>query len=181
MPDLAGLGMRDMSIDRRLLLALALLLPVAGCSLLKKDEPPPAKEIEIKKPAEGAKIDFLATASPLVNPGRDGVPSPVQVRLYILSSPDLFTEANFFELWEKDEATLGPTVLGKQELFLIPGDVQRISAPLAPEALAVGVTVGFEEFQKAKWRAVIPLQGEKTLKIRAKIDSDAVTIGPQED
>lgn len=173
--------MREMGLNRRHLLALALLLPVAGCSLLKKDEPPPAKEIEIKKPAEGAKIDFLATASPLVNPGRDGVPSPVQVRLYILSAPDLFTEANFFELWEKDEATLKATMLGKKELFLIPGDVQRISAPLAPDALAVGVTVGFEDFQKAKWRAIIPLQGEKTLKIRAKIESDSVTLGPQDD
>ncbi|MBB4000424.1 type VI secretion system lipoprotein TssJ [Aureimonas pseudogalii] len=172
--------MRDVTFSRRSFFALGLILPVAGCSLLKKD-PVPAKEIEIKKPADGAKIDFLATASPLVNPGRDGVPSPISVRLYVLSSPDVFTEANFFELWEKDEATLGATLLGKKELFLTPSDVQRISAPLAPDALAVGVTVGFEEFQKAKWRAIIPLQGEKTLKIRAKIDSESVTLGPQDE
>ncbi len=173
--------MRKTGITRRALLVLALAFPVAGCSLLKKDEPPVAKEIEIKKPAEGAKIDFLATASPLANPGRDGTPSPVVLRLYILSSPDLFTEANFFELWEKDEATLGPALLGKKEIFLTPSDVQRISAPLSPDALAVGVTVGYADFKNAKWRAIIPLQGEKTLKLRAKVDSAAVTLGPQDE
>ncbi len=103
------------------------------------------------------------------------------LRLYILSSPDLFTEANFFELWEKDEATLGPALLGKKEIFLTPSDVQRISAPLSPDALAVGVTVGYADFKNAKWRAIIPLQGEKTLKLRAKVDSAAVTLGPQDE
>jgi len=166
---------------RRALLALMLAYPLAGCSLLKKDEPPVAKEIEIKKPAEGTKIDFLATASPLANPGPNGTPSPVVLRLYILSAPDLFTEANFFELWERDEATLKGTLLGRKELFLTPSDVQRISAPLSPDALAVGVTVGYADFKNAKWRAIIPLQGEKTLKLRANIDSAAVTLGPQAD
>lgn len=160
------------------LVAAALL--VSSCALLgKKDDPPPAAEIEIKKPGPDAKIDLLATVSPLANPGRDGVPSPVALRLYILSAPTAFTEANFFELWEHDQDTLGATLLGKQELFLIPSDVQHITAPLAPEALAVGVTVGFEDYQNAKWRAIIPLQGERTLKLRANVDSAAVTLGPQ--
>ncbi len=159
---------------------LAATLLVSSCALFGgKEDPPPAAEIEIKNPAPGATIDFLATVSPLANPGRDGIPSPVTMRLYILSAPTAFTEANFFELWERDAEALGATLLGRQELFLIPSDVQRISAPLVPEALAVGVTVGFEDYQNAKWRAIIPLQGERTLKIRANVDSAAVTIGPQ--
>lgn len=160
--------------------AVFLAVATAGCGMFDK-EPPVAKEIEIKKPAENAKIDFLATSSPLMNPGRDGAAMPVSMRLYILSQPDRFTAGNFFELWERDDATLGATLLTKKELFLQPGDVQRVSAPLPSNALAVGVTVGFEDYKNAKWRAIIPLQGEKTLRIRAKIDSKSVALVPQDE
>lgn len=158
---------------------ISMVLLLGGCSLFGGDKPPPPKEIEIKPPPKDAKIDFVVTASPLVNPGPDGVPSPVVMRLYFLAAPQPFTDANFFELWEHDEATLGPTLLGKQELYLNPSDVQHITAPLDPKALMVGVTVGFRDFQKSKWRALVPLQGEKTLKLLADVKSDAVNLGPQ--
>ena len=116
-----------------------------------------------------------------MNPGRDGAALPVSMRLYFLTQPDRFAGGNFFELWERDEATLGSTLITRKELFLQPGDVQRVSAPLPPNALAVGVTVGFEDYKNAKWRAIIPLQGEKTLKLRAKIDSKSVTLVPQDE
>lgn len=159
---------------------VASLSLVSSCALLglKKEEPKPT-EIEIKPPAENGRINFLATASPLLNPAPAGTPMPVVLRLYFLSAPGPFTEANFFELWEKDAETLGPTMLAKTELFLQPSDVQRITADLPPQTLMVGVTIGFRDFEKAKWRAIVPMQGQKTLKLRAELLTNAVNLGPQ--
>lgn len=153
---------------------------VSSCALLGlgKEEPEPT-ELEIKPPAENGRINFLATASPLLNPGPTGTPTPVVLRLYFLTAPGPFSEANFFELWEQDAATLGPTMLAKQELFLEPSDVQRVTADLPPETLMVGVTAGFRDFESAKWRAIVPMQGQKTLRLRAELLSNAVNLGPQ--
>ncbi len=177
------MSVRGRGILRGLLQCAALLVALAvlpSCAMLGLGgEDPPPQEIEIKPPAEGGKINFLATASPLLNPGTTGTPTPIVLRLYFLSAPGPFTDSNFFELWEQDEATLGPTLLAKHELFLSPSDVQRISVELPPETLMVGVTAGFRDFEAAKWRAIVPMQGQRLMRLRAELLSDAVNLGPQ--
>ena len=169
--------MRGLLQRAGLLVALA-VLPSCALLGLGEDDPPP-QEIEIAPPAADAKINFLATASPLLNPGATGTPTPIVLRLYFLSAPGPFTDSNFFELWERDEATLGPTLLAKHELFISPSEVQRVSVELPPETLMVGVTAGFRDFEAAKWRAIVPMQGQRLMRLRAEILSDAVNLGPQ--
>ena len=159
------------------LTALALL---GGCSLFGGDKPPPPKEIEIKPPAPDATLDFLITASPLINPGVDGTPSAMVFRLYELSAPTQFTGANFRQMWESDEATLGTSMLGKHEIVIAPGGVEHIKAKLNEKTLMIGVVAGFRDVTKAKWRAMVPLQGEKTLALKASIKTLSVDLGPQD-
>ncbi|MHA6645268.1 type VI secretion system lipoprotein TssJ [Mesorhizobium sp. A623] len=159
-------------------LVFAVVLCLSGCGLLTKK--PPATEIEIKPAPAEAGIDFIAMASPLINPSPDGQPSPVVLRLYQLSGDAAFANASFKQLWEQDEATLGPTMLGKAEIMLNPGGVERIKAKLVEGTVIVAVVVGFRDFEQTKWRAMIPLQGEKKLKLKAELKTSSVDLGPQD-
>lgn len=155
-----------------------MVLVLGGCGFLK-DAPPP-KEIEIKPAPAAAGIDFIVMASPLVNPLPDGEPSPVVVRLYQLKGDAAFVNANFRQLWEEDEATLGPTLLGKAEIVVNPGGVERIKANLVEGTVLVAVVVGFRAFEDAKWRAMVPLHGEERFSLKAELTTLSVNLGPQD-
>jgi type VI secretion system protein VasD len=160
-------------------LVFALILCLSGCGLFKKDELPPPTEIEIKPAPAEAKIDFLAVASPLVNPSPAGVPSPIVVRLYLLNGETAFANATFRQLWEADAETLGDTMLGKAELFLDPGGVERISAELVEGTVIVAAVAGYRNFEEAKWRAMVGVQGESAMKLKADLKTLAIDLGPQ--
>lgn len=164
----------------RMTAVLTALAVLGSCSLFSADKPPPPKEIEIKPPAPDATLDFLVTASPLINPGTDGTPSSMVFRLYELSAPTQFSSANFRQLWESDEATLGATLLGKHEIVIAPGGVEHIKAKLNEKTLMIGVVAGFRDVTQAKWRALVPLQGEKTLALKASLKTLSVDLGPQD-
>lgn len=168
-------GCRVAGFVRTCLLS-ALLLALAGCGLFGKPKP---VEIEIKPAPAEAGIDFMVVASPLINPLPDGAPSSVVLRLYQLNGETAFVNANFRQLWEQDEKTLGPTMLGKAELVVDPGGVQRVKAPLVEGTTIVAVVVGFRNFEEAKWRAMVPMQGEKNFKLQADLKTLSVDLGPQ--
>lgn len=163
----------------RMVVIVLLAFGLSSCGMLGKKKPPPT-EIEIKPAPAQAGIDFLVTASPLANPQPDGTPSPLVLRLYLLSGETAFANASFRQLWENDADTLGPTMLGKAELIVQPGGVQRVKAPMAEGTLLVAVVAGFRDFQDAKWRAMVPLQGEKQLKLKADLKTLSVNLGPQD-
>lgn len=158
---------------------LVLVFGLSACGMLGAGKPPPT-EIEIKPAPAEAAIDFIAMASPLVNPLPDGQPAPLVLRLYQLNGETAFANASFRQLWEQDEATLGPTMLGKAEIMLSPGGVERIKANLIEGTTLVAVTVGFRNFEEAKWRAMVPLQGEKKFKLKAELKTLSVDLGPQD-
>lgn len=157
-----------------------MVLWLAGCGMFSKDKPPPPTEIEIKPAPAEAFIDFIAMASPLVNPLPDGQPSPLVVRLYLLNGDSAFANASFRQIWEADEATLGPTMLGKTELILNPGGVERVKANMAEGTLLVAVVAGFRNYEDAKWRAMVPLHGEKQFKLKAELKTLSVDLGPHD-
>ncbi len=163
----------------RAVLMLALAATLSACGVLGGDKPPPT-EIEIKPAPTAASIDLISVASPLVNPGPDGVPSPVVMRVYQLNGETAFANASFRQLWEEDEKTLGPTMLGKTELYLAPGGMERIKTELKEGTTIVAVVVGYRNFELAKWRAMVGMQGDKRFKLKADLKTLAVELGPQD-
>jgi type VI secretion system protein VasD len=157
---------------------VALVFGLAGCGLLQRKPPP--TEIEIKPAPQEASIDFIAVASPLVNPAPDGAPSPIVLRLYQLNGETAFANASFRQLWEQDEAVLGPTLLGKTEMYLNPGGIERIKANLIEGTVIIAVVVGYRQFEEAKWRAMVPMQGEKRFKLKADLKTLSVELGGQD-
>ncbi|MDP4025134.1 type VI secretion system lipoprotein TssJ [Methylobacterium sp. NEAU 140] len=170
--------MRTGLIRRRELLVGMAGLGTLLTSCMEKKEPPPL-EIDIK-PAAGQTVDFLIEASPLINPDAENNPAPVVVRIYLLASQTAFVNANFFQLWEKDEATLGSASLSRYETVLPPSGVRHIAAKLVDGTALIGVTVGFRDYRAAKWRALVPFVGDRTLKVKVQITTKSVAVVPQE-
>lgn len=179
-PAVFGLtGLRAMFSRLFVLVCLcAVAASLAGCGLGQKKPPP--TEIEIKPAPAAASLDVITVASPLVNPGPDGLPQPVVMRLYQLNAETAFANASFRQLWEADAETLGPTMLGKTELYFAPGEVQRVKANLIEGTTIVAVVVGFRNFEEAKWRAMVGLQGDKKFKLKADLKTLSIELGPQD-
>lgn len=166
----------------RSLAAFLLITSLADCSSISElfaDKKPPT-EIEIKPAAAGASLELMVLASPLINPDGNGAPSPMAVRIHLLNSAANFSKANFFQLWEKDEATLGPTLLGKQEFIIKPSEAQRLTMKLQEGTTMIGIVGGFRNFQNAKWRALFPLVGDQSSKLKLEIKTLSVDISVQE-
>lgn len=157
--------------------AVFLALTLSGCGLFETK--PPVTEIVIAPAPQNASLDVITIASPLVNPSPSGEPSPIVLRLYQLSAETAFVNASFRDLWENDEATLGPTLLGKVEIYLEPGGVERIKANLIEGTTIVAFVAGFRQFDKAKWRAMLPMQGESQFKMKADLKTLSIDLGPQ--
>ena len=151
---------------------------VASCSWLfgKKEEKPEPKEVAMKPPPE-ATLQITVAASPLINPDLDGRPSPVVARFYQLGSVEAFKQADFSQLYEADEKTLGKSLLGRLDVILTPGGIQVYSIKkLNPETTFIAVVVGFRKFDGAKWRATYALQGKDETNLRCNISRLEVEI-----
>ena len=120
-------------------LAAALALGLASCG----GAPP--------KPAI-SKATLVAAAD--ANPDSGGRASPVVVRLYQLKEEGAFSNADFFALYDNEQATLGPSLVAREEYELKPGESRDLQLQLAPETRFVGAIAAFRDIRNAQWRAV---------------------------
>jgi type VI secretion system protein VasD len=102
-----------------------------------------------------ASVNLVAGAD--ANPDARGRASPLTVRVYALKSPGPFEGADFFSLFEKDQATLGAELVQREEVLLRPGESKRLEFNLPPDAKAIGVMAAFRDLDRARWREVRPV------------------------
>ena len=102
--------------------------------------------------------------------------APIVLRLYQLSSPAGFNGAEFFQLFNKDQATLGTDLVKREDFELSPG--QTKSATLTPTDMvkAVGVFGAYRDFQHVTWRGVADIPAHLTTTLTITADSDGVTV-----
>ena len=130
--------------------ALALVL-LAGCA----GGPP--------KPT-AVKASLVAAAD--LNPDAAGQPQPVVLRVYQLKEEGAFNNADYFALFDKEQQTLGPSLVAREEYDVQPGQTRTLEMKVAPEAHFIGATAGFRDIGNAKWRALIPVpKGKLTISI----------------
>jgi type VI secretion system protein VasD len=125
---------------RRLFAATVVALLICGCSSTPKPVTPTPFSVSIQTDKK-------------VNPDNYGRPSPIKVVFYELKSPVAFETADFFSLSQKDQATLGADMLGKEELFLGPGETKTLTRKGIAETTALGVFVEFRDIDKSIWHA----------------------------
>lgn len=146
--------------------ALACAALLAACA---KEPPPPGV------------IDLTIKAAPDINPDPSGTASPTLIRVYQLASPVKFENADFFLLFEKEKETLGPDLLGREEIPVAPGETKNLTQPLKPNATHVGVVAAFRDIDKASWRAVTEVPPHGTTKLESNVEKLKIDLEPSKE
>ncbi|MDR6521222.1 MULTISPECIES: type VI secretion system lipoprotein TssJ [Variovorax] len=115
-------------------------------------------------------VAVTLTAGADANPDARGRASPLTVRVYALKSPGPFEGADFFSLFEKDQATLGAELVQREEVLLRPGETKKLDFNLPPDAKSMGVMAAYRDLDRARWREVRPV-------VTGKAQSLDVTLG----
>lgn len=134
------------------------------------------------KPPKPSPTQAVVIASADVNPDSMGRPSPVVVRIYQLSGDAQFNDAGFFALYDNEQATLGSSLIMRDERTLFPGQRVSLDLALSPETHFLGVAAAYRDVRTARWRAVVGVPEKSLLKLLAtrrvsiKVGKNAVSI-----
>ena len=153
--------------SRRKALADIALAAAVGASLVGCGSPP--------KPVI-SQIQLSISSSPDLNPDIRNRPSPVTVRVYGLKAAATFETADFFSLFEKDTATLGPDIVRREELLLRPGETKALELMLPADVKALAVLVAFRDLERSRWRAVRAVEVGKPANLKVKVAARQVAI-----
>jgi type VI secretion system protein VasD len=156
--------MRALRFTTTLLTALC-VLGAAGC----KSKPP--------KPVPAVmKVSMRAKAD--VNPGPDGRPSPIVLRLYQLKADAAFGKSDYFPLFDDEKKALGQDLVSREEQELVPGQTLAFEIPLAAETRFIAVAGAYHDSGTASWRAIAPAAGSagKSVHVVAMAEREQVSV-----
>jgi type VI secretion system protein VasD len=148
------------------LASLTLLVALAACG-----GPPP--------PPPPTVVSLTLTAAPDANPSPTGQGAPVVLRVYQLASTSGFTGAEFFLLFNQDQATLGPDLVHRDEMILAPGQTKTLTLTPTDPVKAIGVFAAYRDFQHATWRGTADVPPHQTTRITVRAAGDGITVKPQ--
>lgn len=151
---------------RRLFVAAFLAVLATSCA-----SPPPKPVI--------TKVEAKVVAATDVNPDAKARPSPVVVRFYELKSLAAFSGADFFSLWENDQAALGAELAAREEMHLKPGETLAFSRTVQPGVTHLGVVVAYRDLEHAVWRGVLPLPLGQATQATLTLGPRTLTITPK--
>jgi len=144
---------------RHMFAALACAVFATSCA-----SPPPKPVI--------TKIEAKVVAGADVNPDSKKRPSPVVLRIYELKSRAAFSSADFFSLWENDQAALGAELAGREEMHLKPGETLGFSRTVQPGVTHLGAVVAYRDLEHSVWRSMVPVPVGQTTQV-------TITVGPR--
>jgi len=153
--------------DRQRFARLGILLwlvGAAGCS-----SPPPPKPITTP-------VAMTLVAGADANPDARGRASPLTVRVYALKTSGAFESADFFTLFEKDQATLGAEMVQREEFLLRPGDSKKLELSLAPDVKSIGLMAAYRDLERARWREVRAIDVGKTVMLDVNFGARQIRV-----
>ncbi|MGK9235469.1 type VI secretion system lipoprotein TssJ [Inquilinus limosus] len=125
--------------------------------------------------APGSTPVTVAAASS-ANPDASGRPSPIQVQVYQLRSGAALEQADYFKLAENPQAALGESLVGSEQTVVAPGKSQTLSLKLDPATRLIGVAAGFRDIDRARWRAMAPVDPDSSDPIRISVGAADVSV-----
>jgi len=119
-------------------------------------------------PPKPQAVKMKITVSADVNPDGASRPSPVVVRVYQLKDDAAFKEADFFALYDKEQATLAAALVSREEFELTPNEHRAVDYKLSPDAHFVGVAAAYRDIRNAQWRAEVGAPDKRMLNMVKK-------------
>jgi type VI secretion system protein VasD len=143
-------------------LGSGLLAALAGCA------PPP--------PPPPTVVNLTMTASQDVNPTPAGQGAPVQIVVYQLGSASSFNGAEFFQLFNQDQATLGGDLIKKDTSILTPGQTKTSTLSPTDPVKVLGVFAAYQNYQTVIWRGSVPIPPHETTNVTVTANKTGVTV-----
>lgn len=129
------------------------------------------------KPVPPTRADLNLVAAPDLNPGPNGTPLPVAVRIYRLKNRSAFDNAGFFSLYSKGATLLaGDLTAPPDELDLIPGERRAYRHTLRDDTRFIGIVAAYRDIDNAVWRAVLPVSAHHTAHARVMFNKLSVSV-----
>jgi type VI secretion system protein VasD len=123
-------------------------------------------------------VELTLSAAADVNLTSSGQNAPVAVRVYQLSSTAAFDQAEFFQLFREDAATLGSDVVKRDEYLLKPDSSQSLSLRPTDQVQAVGLFAVYRDFADKTWRANVAVPAHEKTTMKATVSASGVTLAP---
>ncbi len=103
---------------------------------------------------ERVHLTIQVKASAGVNPDASGKAYPIKVRVYELKDGQVFQDADYFTLDEKDKVTLAADLLARDEFILRPGESRQIERKSQAATQFIGVIAGYRDLAQSTWRVL---------------------------
>ncbi len=117
-----------------------------------------------------------------INPDDSAKPSPLFVRFYQLKSKDLFENANFIDLYERDQEMFGADIISKKELKrLTPGELREESFVLDSDTKFVALFSEFFKFEESDFLIIVPVQSNNVFRDKVTININSNTMSVAKD
>ncbi|MDD1622818.1 MAG: type VI secretion system lipoprotein TssJ [Methylococcaceae bacterium] len=154
----------------RALLWVSLCLLMLGCASTPEPEPPPPPTI----------VNLQIESATVINPDSSGHAAPVMLRIYELRESSGFESADFFALFDREQATLAADLVRKQEMLIKPGESKMLTIKPDDDVRAVGFFAAFRQLDTAQWRAAAPVTAHETRSFNVKLETNRLTVQPVE-
>jgi type VI secretion system protein VasD len=136
-----------MACNRRVLLAISIVLSVAGCAMSSRSSPP----------AEPGPIEVEIVAADRLNPDEHGQSLPTVFHIYQLKSAVKLERAEVERIYRAPGETLGADLLQSEEITLSPGEKLSRRLDREQSARALAVVALFRRPTGSSWRAIVEL------------------------
>lgn len=133
---------------------------LVGCALVTGCSLNPFSDAD----EEAVKLELAVVASEDLNPDIKGQPSPIEIRLFQLSSLTEFERADFFDLYQEDP--LPSSLLDTRILIIKPGETTQVVTDLDMNTQYIGVVAGYRDLDHAIWHDAIQVRDERGFLLR---------------
>lgn len=165
-----------MSSPHRLRIVTAVFATAALAGCFGKPVLPPILQAEPKPDPTVVRLEISTDAA--VNPDARGRAMPIVLRYYLLQNTAAFDNADFFSLFERDEAVLGAAKIVREEITLRPGQTHTTVLRPQGEAKFIAVFGAYRDVNKSGWRATAAVPQNKTTAYKVRIGPQAIAINP---
>jgi type VI secretion system protein VasD len=112
-----------------------------------------------------------------VNPDSRGRASPVVVRVYELTGLGNFNSADFLGLFEREQVTLGASLLSRDEVQLRPGQTNQIKLVPKSGTRYIAVAAAFRDLERSVWRSALEVTSSSGI-IKVRLSGRNVRLDP---
>lgn len=121
--------------------------------------------------------NIVLVAQPSLNPDINQRPSPIQVKIYELSSRTTFDNLNFEDSFTQGETLLSKELVSSANYTLQPDETIRHKVMLQPETNYIAIIAAYRDIDNAKWKFVYEISPHSHSKHTVTLSKLAILKG----